>query len=283
MRISDKSLKISLPNHTESLLAQLGAAVKTELGAEAAPVRFVVTETDERVYHCEVAAVSQFDYHPLLPPSIFHFRARQYTNNSQFNVVLLIPTGIDCEIGGHAGDATPVARLLAALCDHLIIHPNVVNASDINELTENCIVVEGSTLARLLMGTVGLQPVRANRVLVILEEVANTTITEAAINSVAAARATLGIHCTGIVRLKKPCTTTIEFTDSGRASGTITDMETLMAVLMERRASYDAVATVTVLGTQSGQERLMHDYYVLNTTNPRYRSHVQPYPFAVAR
>lgn len=56
--------------------------------------------------------------------------------------VFIVPTGIGCEIGGHAGDATPAARLTAACCDKLIVHPNVVNASDINEMTENMIYVE---------------------------------------------------------------------------------------------------------------------------------------------
>ena len=31
------------------------------------------------------------------------------------NVVMIIPTGIGCEIGGHCGDATPPARLLGGL------------------------------------------------------------------------------------------------------------------------------------------------------------------------
>ena len=30
------------------------------------------------------------------------------------NVVMIIPTGIGCEFGGHAGDATPVANDLLA-------------------------------------------------------------------------------------------------------------------------------------------------------------------------
>jgi len=181
---------------------------------------------------------------------------------------MLIPTGINCEIGGHAGDATPAARLLASICDNLIIHPNVVNASDINELTENCVVVEGSVLARLLMGTVGLQKVRANRILVILEDMDNPTITEASINSVSAARATLGINCTGVVCLKQPGIATIEFADSGRASGTITDMDTLMQVLKDYQDSYDAVAVITSLGNATSQTELMYEYYVLNTINP---------------
>ena len=33
------------------------------------------------------------------------------------NVVMIIPTGIGCEIGGHCGDANPPARLLGACCE----------------------------------------------------------------------------------------------------------------------------------------------------------------------
>ena len=38
-------------------------------------------------------------------------------------VLMLVPTGIGCEIGGYAGDALPSARLLAAASDCLITHP----------------------------------------------------------------------------------------------------------------------------------------------------------------
>lgn len=268
MWVSDKSIKVNLPHRQENLLEYLGYAVERQLDSGETPVRFVVVQSDEQGYHCEVTVAAQMGYHQHMPPSIFQFRKRQYENNSQFNAVMLIPTGINCEIGGHAGDATPAARLLAALCDNLIIHPNVVNASDINELTENCVVVEGSVLSRLLMGTVGLQKVRANRVLVILEDIDKPTITDAAINSVSAARATLGLNCTRIVCVKKPCNATIDFAASGRASGRITSMDTMIEVLDEYADTYDAVAILTVLGSVKSQEHLMHDYYVENNTNP---------------
>ena len=47
------------------------------------------------------------------------------------------------EIGGHAGDAGPVARMLAEVADTLVLHPNVVNASDLNEMPQNALYVEG--------------------------------------------------------------------------------------------------------------------------------------------
>ena len=33
------------------------------------------------------------------------------------NVVFIVPTGIGAEIGGHAGDANPAAKLIAAACE----------------------------------------------------------------------------------------------------------------------------------------------------------------------
>src|SRR5207249_2422450 len=86
-------------------------------------------------------------------PSIFDFAPRPCENTSAFNAVMLVPTGIGCEIGGHAGDAGPAARLLASVCDRLILHPNVVNGSDMNEMPENALYVESSVLCRLLQGT----------------------------------------------------------------------------------------------------------------------------------
>ena len=45
--------------------------------------------------------------------------------------LLLVPTGIGCEVGGFAGDALPSARLLAAASGCLITHPNVMNGASL--------------------------------------------------------------------------------------------------------------------------------------------------------
>ena len=42
-------------------------------------------------------------------------------------------------------------------------------ASDINEMPENALYVEGSQLSQLLMGTIGLKETRKNRVLAIID------------------------------------------------------------------------------------------------------------------
>ena len=103
------------------------------------------------------------------------------------NVVFIVPTGIGAEIGGHAGDATAAAKLIASLCDKLFIHPNVVNASDINEMTENMLYVEGSILDNFLEGQFGLEEVYSNKILVAIN-----TIKPEIVNAVSAARVTIG-------------------------------------------------------------------------------------------
>jgi hypothetical protein len=104
------------------------------------------------------------------------------------NVVFIVPTGIGAEIGGHSGDATPSAKLIASVCDRLFIHPNVVNASDINEMSDNMLYVEGSILDRFLEGKIGLEEVYSNKILLVV----NAPVRDEVVNAVSAARVTIG-------------------------------------------------------------------------------------------
>ncbi len=101
---------------------------------------------------------------------------------------MIVPTGLGCPIGGHAGDANPTARLLGAACEELVLHPNVVNASDINEMPENALYVDGHALDLFLEEQIVLRYVRSNRILL----VANNPVSVETRNAVGAARATLG-------------------------------------------------------------------------------------------
>ena len=63
-----------------------------------------------------------------------------------FTVVHVIPTGVGAAIGGFAGDATPVAHLLASVCDRLVTHPNALNAAHFFAKPANALYVEGKAL-----------------------------------------------------------------------------------------------------------------------------------------
>ncbi len=137
--------------------------------------------------------------------------------------VMIVPTGIGAEIGGHSGDATGAAHLLAECCDQLILHPNVVNASDLTEQPSNSLYVEGSMLDTFLNGDIRLLPVRQNHILVVCNEAGRETI-----NAVNAMRSILGIS-TEVVQLKTPLVMTGHI-DVKRmcATGTITGVEELI-------------------------------------------------------
>ena len=153
-----------------------------------------------------------------------------------FNVVMVVPTGIGSAIGGHSGDATPAARLLAGACDILILHPNVVNASDLNHMPENSLYVEGSALDRFLEGELALVPIRQNKILVVCNE--DHALTRDAVN---AARSVIGVEAEILV-LDPPIVMYSAIVD-GVAGGSISGIIELMQQISS--LSYDALAVHT--------------------------------------
>lgn len=153
------------------------------------------------------------------------------------NVVFIIPTGIGADIGGHAGDATPAAKLIASCCDNLIIHPNVVNASDINEMTENMWYVEGSILDRFLTGSINLRKPYKNKILLAV----NKPAWPETINAASAARATIGADIS-IIELNEPLEM-ISTMEDGVASGIVKGHESLIKQMSEY--TFDALALAT--------------------------------------
>lgn len=244
MRLFEREVTVPATNGHARLLSELEQAIERQIPTDQIPVRFAMTESSDRSYRCEVGLL---DGVKSTSTSIFDIHHRSAENASEFNAVLVVPTGIGADIGGHAGDATPVARLLASVCDNLITHPNVVNASDLNELPDNGLYVEGSLLSRFLMGTVGLEKVRSNRVLVVIDAHPNERFRRATVNAVNAARATYGLRCPSVVILDPPLVVKGDYTESGRAAGTIEGLERLFDVLDSHRGEYDAVALSTVV------------------------------------
>jgi len=150
VRVSEIEFELPFPPSQGSILDWLARKTSEKLSDGEELVRLVITESDPEIYKCEATTYQAgADSHRIPPGLALAFRKRRSENTGQFNVAMLIPTGIGAAIGGHAGDATPVAQLLATVCDTLIVHPNVVNASDINEMPTNSLYVEGGASAGL--------------------------------------------------------------------------------------------------------------------------------------
>jgi len=246
--LSEQQFEVSGVAEHDGLLTHLRNACVQHLPKDLVTVRFVVTSMTSSGYQCELGAIGGLDEtrHPSID-SVFEFRHRLTENTQRFNVVLVVPTGVGSEIGGHAGDAGPVAQMLAEVSDKVVLHPNVVNASDLNEMPENALYVEGSVLCRLLMGTVGLQPVRSNRVLVVIDDHLDVLFVNAAVNTVSGARSAYGLSCPEVVRLDPPLKLRARYAPSGRAAGRVEDMAGLLRLLNDRAGQYDAVAISSVI------------------------------------
>lgn len=211
-------------------------------------IRFVITKSDELGYHCEIDYIlsEETDTFPLDGGDFFDFRKRIHENIEKFTTVLLIPTGIGAEIGGHCGDGNSVARLLATASDVLITHPNVVNASDINEMTDNTEYVEGSILSKFLLGKIGLQKVRSNKVLMLMDKHPESFFNEEIINAVSSARITLGMDC-DVYEMENLITSISQYSKSGRAIGEIDGLENLFEVIAKFKDEYDAIGLSTFI------------------------------------
>jgi len=178
------------------------------------------------------------------------------------NGVFIVPTGIEAEIGGHAGDATPAAKMVASVCDKLILHPNVVNASDVNEMANNSLYVEGSMLDRFLEGEIDLKECRtSNTVLVVV----NPPVEGESINAVSSGRVTIGLDAE-ILELKTPLQM-IATLEDGVASGNVLGWKELVEQVKEYGTKYnfDVLAIHTPIDVS--KERAIH-YFKNGGVNP---------------
>ena len=253
MQLLEKSFTIPAAPGNRGLIEHIEKALSFRFTEGEIPIRLAITSVDGGKYSCEIGCLVGSNVSIAQDrQSIFALRRRDGATAGQFTAVYVVPTGIGAEVGGHAGDATPAAQLLASCCDQLITHPNVVNASDINELPANAYYVEGSVLCRLLMGTVGLEAVRANRVMVIFDSQADQMIENLVLNTVDAARTTYGLDCAGIYKLEPPLELTAFSATSGRAVGSGRGIDRLFVLLQETLGNYDAVAISSLIGVPDG-------------------------------
>ena len=145
-----------------------------------------------------------------------------------FNVLLLVPTGINAAIGGYAGDALPVARAIASIADNLITHPNVLNGASLYWSMPNVLYTEGYAIDRMAKGDWGLRAARSNRIGVILDRGMESDLELRHRQAIAAAQATLGLNITDTLVTDQPLGVELRSGDSGATWGTIANLDSLL-------------------------------------------------------
>ena len=166
--------------------------------------------------------------------------------NGPYTAVLIVPTGIGAAIGGYAGDALPVAKTIAKICDRLITHPNVLNGAQLYWPLDNVFYVEGYGLDRFAQGKWGLKPVHQNRVGLILDRGIEPELRTRHIQAADATRATLGLTLTDYVVTDTPLEVELRTADSGASWGTIGHPESLLraADKLISKSKAEAIAVV---------------------------------------
>jgi hypothetical protein len=183
-------------------------------------------------------------------------------NQKPYTVILIIPTGIGAAIGGYAGDALPVAKLISQVCDRLITHPNVMNAASLYWNIPNAFYVEGYGLDKFAAGEWGLRPVRSNRVGLLLDQGIEPELMLRHLQVADAARASLGLNITNYVITDAPLDVELRTSSSGTSWGTIGNPDSLLRaaekLIIEEKA--EAIAVVARFPDDM-DETALHKYH----------------------
>ncbi len=180
-----------------------------------------------------------------VPPAPGSTRTVATSLASPFVAAQILPTGIGLETGGYAGDGTPATNLLAAACDFVVTHPNVVNAALFNWAAPNVLYVEGALLDDWLAGRVALRMVRSNRVGLLVDrgvaDAGGLTLIENAANAFRA----VGGGIVDLLLTSEKLELGLSSGQSGASQGSLGNPQVLLAgakVLLERGA--EAIALV---------------------------------------
>lgn len=172
-----------------------------------------------------------------------------------YTAVLIVPTGIGAAIGGYAGDALPVARVLSQVCDRLITHPNVLNGAQLYWSQSNIFYVEGYGLDRFAAGEWGLRPVHRNRVGLILDAGIEPELRLRHLQAANATRATLGLSLTDCIVTDAPLEVEVRTSAAGASWGTLGNPDSLLraAERLITQANAEAIAIVARFPDETGE------------------------------
>jgi hypothetical protein len=243
-----ENVVLRLPGRpTGRWLPFLASGLAAELGAGAFPLRYAIASLTGGAVRVEATVVRFAPDEPvaeLLAGGEILMARRRQRQVRPFAVVQIVPTGIVCEIGGFiATDLPPTCRGSFGS----LRRTNAVNASELNELAENVLYVEGRSLDDFLRGYLALDPVAANRIGTFVDPTGSKHL-DMVIHALHAAQAVKGVDCETYTVLDQEMGVEIAWSDSGCAVGTLRNPETLVEGVRRLLASgCDAIGGVSVI------------------------------------
>lgn len=164
-----------------------------------------------------------------------------------YSSVLIVPTGVGASIGGFAGDALPVARAMASLCNNLVTHPNVLNAAMLYWPIPNTLYVEGFALDRFAEGEWGLAPVHQNKIGLVLDSGIERDLQLRQLQVADAAHASLGLPIVEHVVTDRPLGVEKWIDrETGQSTGRLLHPDSLLRAVdtMVKQTDVNAIAVV---------------------------------------
>lgn len=187
-------------------------------------------------------------------------RASRTSLARPYTAVLIVPTGVGAAIGGYAGDALPVARALGGLVDRLVTHPNVLNGAMMYWPMDNAWYVEGHALDRFAAGDCGLRAVHQNRIGIVIDRAVEHELKLRHLQVADAAQATLGLDVAGYMVTEQYLGVTLEKTETGASTGTLSNPETLLNAAHVLVNSYGCEAIAVVARFPDDDLEGLEDY-----------------------
>ncbi len=171
--------------------------------------------------------------------------------------LMVVPTGIGCEVGGYAGDAVPAARLLAAASGCLMTHPNVMNGASLYWSDPRIHYVEGSSLDRFAAGELALEPVRSQRIGLLLDAGIEEDLRLRHLQVADGCRASLGLTLGPVETTAAPIGVSLSQGESGASWGQLERPDVLLAAGERLRdAGATAIAVVARFPDDADSEAL---------------------------
>uniref|UniRef100_A0A7S1TAC4 DUF3326 domain-containing protein n=1 Tax=Compsopogon caeruleus TaxID=31354 RepID=A0A7S1TAC4_9RHOD len=175
---------------------------------------------------------------------------------------LVVPTGIGASMGGYAGDAIPVARLLGEVADLVLTHPNVLNGAQLYWQSPKLLYVEGYALDQFMRGAWQLDcGHHGNRVGLVFDCAMDEELMLRHVQVAHAARATLGLRLGPFVRTDRPVGVQLRSSAGSSASwGTIQNPDTLLRASRKLVNDMQCDAIAVVVNFPDEDEDMLESY-----------------------
>ncbi|GEM_PF-1158324 len=161
---------------------------------------------------------------------------------------LIIPTGIGAAFGGYAGDANPLAKLIAKESDYLLVHPNVVNGAVLADNPPNLLYLEGYLLDQFLLGNIHLLPNNKNKIGVIFDKAITDERLNYEVNALNAFKAFYGCEIVGWTVTDKPLNVHPKINGAGFSSGSVENLDNLIEKAIQlKNLGASAIAICAVI------------------------------------